>query len=196
MKKLTTILGIAAVAATTATAAFAAPVDVREARAEAKATAGAASEKASPGRPPAASPSIVDIAVAVSGGASAGQPDGNMNDFDTLVSLVVQYPDILSALSSKGQYTVFAPTDAAFAALFAVVDPSTLTAAQIKNILLFHVAHGSRDAADVTSSTQIRMLNGDFAAVSGATIDGANIVAVNIFASNGVIHVVDKVLLP
>ncbi len=144
---------------------------------------------ASPGRPD-ASPSIVDVAVQVNtSGPYAGQ-------FDTLLALVTQYPDLVETLDSKGQYTVFAPTDAAFADLFAAVDPASLSAAQVKDVLLYHVAFGSRDAADVTSSSQIRMLNGDFAEVDGATIDGADIIVTDVFADNGVIHAVDAVLLP
>lgn len=99
-------------------------------------------------------------------------------------------------LDSRGQYTVFAPTDAAFAALFAAVPPDTLTAGQVEEVLRYHVAVGSRDASAVTSSQQLRMLNGDFAEIDGTAIDGANIAVTNVFATNGVVHVVDAVLLP
>ena len=153
------------------------------------AVAAVAVSPASAGRP-AASGSIVDTAVAANAsGPYAGQ-------FDTLIALLTMYPDLVQTLDSRGQYTVFAPTDGAFAALFAVVNPATLTSAQIKDILLYHVAHGRRDAADVVSSAQIRMLNGDFAAVNGATIDGQPIVVTDIQTSNGIIHAVGGVLLP
>jgi uncharacterized surface protein with fasciclin (FAS1) repeats len=169
MKRIIVALALVALAAMSAPAALAAPN--------------------SPSRP-AASPSIIDVAVAVnSDGPYAGQ-------FDTLIGLVTQYPDLVRTLSTKGQYTVFAPTDDAFARLFAVVDPASLTEQQVKDVLLYHVANGRRDAAQVTSSTQIRMLNGSFADVDGATIDGANIIVTDVFADNGVIHVVDSVLLP
>lgn len=138
---------------------------------------------------PAPAPTIVDIAAA---------PDG---EFDTLTELVVQL-DLVGALSQRGQLTVFAPTDAAFEASLGLtpdlVDDAIAAfgADTVRDIVLFHVAKGARYAADVVGSSQIRMLNGDFAEVDGATIDGASIIATDIVASNGVIHVVDAVLLP
>jgi uncharacterized surface protein with fasciclin (FAS1) repeats len=63
-------------------------------------------------------------------------------------------------------------------------------------VLAYHVAPGFRDSGDVLASDQIRMLNKQFADVEGATIAGANIVDVDIVARNGVIHVVDAVLVP
>ena len=79
-----------------------------------------------------------------------------------------EQPGGLATLSEKGQYTVFAPTDAAFAAIG--VDSSNCAAAAstpaVTNILLYHVAKGRRDAADVTTSSQIRMLNGEFTRIS------------------------------
>lgn len=181
MRKLVASLAIAAIALLSGSAAFAAPRPPAQA-------ASVSSAADTPGRP-AASPSIIDVTLAVNAsGPYAGQ-------FDTLIALVTMYPDLVSTLSSKGQYTVFAPTDAAFDALFAVVDPASLSSDQIEDVLLYHVTRGARDAADVTSSSQIRMLNGDFAQVSGATIDGAGII-IDVFAGNGVIHVVDAVLLP
>jgi uncharacterized surface protein with fasciclin (FAS1) repeats len=148
---------------------------------------------AAPGnRPTAPSPNIVDTAIAVnSSGTYAGQ-------FDVLLCLVTQYPDIVSTLSQRGQYTVFAPVDAAFAELGITTANCAANngSAAVKNILLYHVTVGARDAADVTSSTRIRMLNGQFAAVDGATIDGQNIIVTDVRATNGIIHAVDGVLLP
>ena len=146
-------------------------------------------------RPPAASPSIVETAIAVNGSAHAGA-------FDTLICLVANNPDVLATLSEKGQYTVFAPTDAAFALIG--VDSTNCAAAAstpaVTNILLYHVAKGRRDAADVTSSSQIRMLSGSFTRVSAAGgsyfVNDSRIIATDVFASNGVIHAIDKVLLP
>jgi uncharacterized surface protein with fasciclin (FAS1) repeats len=148
--------------------------------------AGAATSADAAGRP-AADGSIVDVALAV---------NAQTHQFDTLIALLTRYPDLVQVLDSRGQYTVFAPTDDAFAALFAVVDPATLTSDQVRDILLYHVAHGRRDAADVVSSSRIRMLNGDFASVAGASIDGQPIVLTDVMASNGIIHVVGGVLLP
>lgn len=147
-------------------------------------------------RPAAASPSIVETAIAVNAsGAHAGA-------FDTLICLAANNPAVLAALSQKGQYTVFAPTDAAFETIG--VDGSNCAAVAstpaVTNILLYHVAKGRRDAAAVTTSTQIRMLNGDFTRISasggGYFVNDAQIIVTNVFASNGVIHAIDKVLIP
>lgn len=142
---------------------------------------------------PAKSPTIVDVAIAVnSDGPFAGS-------FDTLIAAVLAAdPAVVTTLSSNGQYTVFAPTDAAFGDLGLDADNiGSLPQDALTNILLYHVAKGERYAADVVSSSQIRMLNGDFAMVDGATIDGANIIVTDVDApTNGIIHVVDAVLLP
>lgn len=146
---------------------------------------------------PAESPSIVEFAIAANtSGAYAGQ-------FDTLIfALGAADPVVIETLSGKGQFTVFAPTDDAFAKLPAdvlaavVADQELLT-----DILLYHVAKGERYAADVVASDQIRMLNGDFADVEvndmGAYIDGAKIIVTDLDTpTNGIIHAVDTVLLP
>ena len=145
-------------------------------------------------RPAAASPSIVETAVAVNAsGAYAGA-------FDTLICLVSNNQAVLDLLSQKGQYTVFAPTDAAFAAIGVTGANCAAVAPSVTGILAYHVANGRRDAADVISSTQLRMRNGEFAAVTSANgsyfVDGAKIIVTDVFASNGVIHAVDSVLLP
>ena len=142
---------------------------------------------------PAKSPTIVDVAIAVnSDGPFAGL-------FDTLIAAVLAAdPAVVTTLSSNGQYTVFAPTDAAFGDLGLDADNiGSLPQDALTNILLYHVAKGERYAADVVTSSQIRMLNGDFAMVDGATIDGANIIVTDVDApKNGIIHVVDAVLMP
>lgn len=145
-------------------------------------------------RPAAADPSIVQTAIAVnSSGPYAGQ-------FDTLICLVANNPAVLNLLSQKGQYTVFAPTDAAFAQIGITGSNCAAVAPTVTNVLAYHVAHGRRDAADVVSSTQIRMLNGQttsIAAAGGAYyVNNAKILVTDVFASNGVIHAIDHVLLP
>ena len=145
-------------------------------------------------RPAAADPSIVQTAIAVnSSGPYAGQ-------FDTLICLVANNPAVLNLLSQKGQYTVFAPTDAAFAQIGITDSNCAAVAPTVTNVLAYHVAHGRRDAADVVSSTQIRMLNGQttsIAAAGGAYyVNNAKILVTDVFASNGVIHAIDHVLLP
>ena len=170
MKKLIVILlAVAAVAAPTATAATGQ-------------------------RPTAADSSIVQTAIAVnSGGPYAGQ-------FDTLICLVAHNPAVLGLLSQKGQYTVFAPTDAAFAQIGVTDSNCAAVAPSVTNVLAYHVAHGRRDAADVVSSTQIRMLSGQSTSISAAGgsyyVNDAKILVTDVYASNGVIHVIDHVLLP
>ena len=141
---------------------------------------------------------IVKTAIAVnSSGPYAGA-------FDTLIELVVKL-DLAGPLSQRGQLTVFAPTDAAFAATFKALGVATVDEAiaalgkpALTDIVLYHVAKGNRDATSVLVSSQIRMLNGDFAKVNAAagTIDGAPIIVTNVPASNGIIHAVGAVLLP
>jgi uncharacterized surface protein with fasciclin (FAS1) repeats len=137
---------------------------------------------------------IVDIAVA----ASKAEP----GEFKTLVAAVLAAdPAVLATLSTQRQLTVFAPTDAAFAELgytpesIAKVDKAALT-----QILLYHVAPGARYAADVVTSSQIRTLERGFLEVSlmgeDAYVNDSKIIATDIKATNGVIHVIDAVLLP
>jgi uncharacterized surface protein with fasciclin (FAS1) repeats len=145
-------------------------------------------------RPAAADPSIVQTAIAVnSSGPYAGQ-------FDTLICLVANNPAVLGLLSQKGQYTVFAPTDAAFAQIGVTGSNCAAVAPTVTNILAYHVAKGRRDAADVVSSTQIRMLNGRTTSISAAGgsyyVNDAKIIVTDVFASNGVIHAIDHVLIP
>lgn len=136
---------------------------------------------------PAAKPNIVQTAVA------AGQ-------FKTLVKLVKQ-AGLAGALQGKGPYTVFAPTDAAFAK----VPKSTLAAltkdkAKLRAVLLYHVANGKLTAAKVLKLRSIKTLNGQSLKVrvnhGTVTVGGARVIKANIGASNGVIHVINKVLIP
>ena len=145
-------------------------------------------------RPAAATPSIVQQAVALN---ASGPYAGS---FDTLICLVSNNPAVLDTLSQKGQYTVFAPTDAAFSAIGITSSNCAGAASAVTGVLLFHVAHGRRDAAAVISSTRIRMLNKQFTTISSSSgtyyVNNAQILATDVFASNGVIHAIDTVLLP
>ncbi len=136
---------------------------------------------------PAAKPNIVQTAVA------AGQ-------FKTLVKLVKQ-AGLAGALQGKGPYTVFAPTDAAFAK----VPKATLAAlakdkAKLRAVLLYHVASGKLTAGKVVKLHSIKTLNGQSLKVrvnhGTVTIGGAQVIKANIGASNGVIHVINQVLIP
>jgi uncharacterized surface protein with fasciclin (FAS1) repeats len=140
-----------------------------------------------------AGPTIVETAVAANAsGPLAGQ-------FDTLISLVTTY-GLADTLNGNRQFTVFAPTDAAFDKLFAVVDPSTLTAKQIVGILKYHVAPGRKLSGAVLAADSIKTLNGGSLTPSvqggAAYVNDAKIIAADIRTSNGIIHVIDAVLLP
>ena len=131
-------------------------------------------------------------------------------NFDTLVAAVIK-TDLVDTLNGNRMFTVFAPTDAAFDAaaeallgegatgmeLVDILDKATLT-----QILLYHVSPGERFSGDVVTADKIRMMNKDFTYVDGLSIVGngssANLVLplIDIDASNGVIHVIDFVLLP
>ena len=140
---------------------------------------------------------IVDVALAA---------NAESGEFSILIAaLQAADPAVLQTLGGKGQFTVFAPTDAAFVAL---LNELHLTAEQllsnqalVTQVLLYHVARGNRDSAEVLASSRIRTLNGGFLYQSGGVLTDANgrvanIVAVDIKASNGVIHVIDRVVLP
>lgn len=160
--------------------------------------------------PAAPSPATGSASVSPASGSSAlptiaGIATSN-SGFSTLVAALAK-ANLVSTFSGDGQFTVFAPTNAAFdalaralgfadgPALVAGVDVATLTA-----ILQFHVTLGSRDAQSVLSSGQLRMLDGNTAAISvtdaGAFIEKAKITATDIRASNGIVHVIDAVILP
>ena len=135
-----------------------------------------------------ARPNIVEIAVA----------DGR---FTTLVA-AVQAAGLVDALSGEGPLTVFAPTDDAFAALPAgTVEGLLNDIPALTNILLYHVVSGKAMAADVVGLSSVTTLQG--ADISIAVRDGGvflndtvQVIITDIEASNGVIHVIDAVLLP
>ena len=105
-----------------------------------------------------------------------------------------------ATLGSKGgQYTVFAPTNDAFATLIGALGEQTVLSCDVlPTVLAFHVTRGRHTSTSVLSHESIRMLSGERAAVEGTSIAGAplNLGLVNISASNGIVHVVDGVLLP
>ena len=131
---------------------------------------------------------IVETAVAAGG-------------FETLVAAVTA-ADLAGALSGEGPFTVFAPTDEAFAALpegtveALLADPS----GDLTQILLYHVLGMKAMAADVSDGLEVETLQGSPVtfSISGddVMINGAKIIAFDIEASNGVIHVIDTVITP
>ena len=133
-------------------------------------------------------PSVVDIAIA------------NEN-FSTLVSAVVK-AGLVDALSGEGPFTVFAPTNAAFDALFAelgIAGIDDLTAEELTPILLYHVVSGNVLSTDLANGEVPTLKEGSSITVdlsSGVMINESNVVAADVQGANGVIHVIDKVLLP
>jgi uncharacterized surface protein with fasciclin (FAS1) repeats len=123
---------------------------------------------------------------------SAGQ-------FTTLASLLTK-AGLAKTLATGGPYTVFAPTDAAFAK----VPKATLASlaknkAKLRAVLLYHVVKGSYPAAKVASSMKLTTLEGAPLAITtmgGVKVGGASVIKANVRASNGVIHVINRVLLP
>lgn len=122
-------------------------------------------------------------------------------DFENL-ALAVQTAGLEETLSSDGPFTVFAPADEAFEALPEGTLPSLLENTEaLSEVLLYHVASGKLMAADVMNQTEIpTLLEGASLAVNvtdaGVTIEGVAILQTDIVASNGIIHVIDAVLIP
>jgi uncharacterized surface protein with fasciclin (FAS1) repeats len=120
--------------------------------------------------------------------------------FKTLASLL-QKAGLAGALQAKGPYTVFAPTDAAFAK----VPKATLASlakdkAKLRAVLLYHVVKGKVTAAQAMKFRSAKTLNGKSLSirVSGGKVlvGGATVTRADVTASNGVIHVINKVLIP
>ena len=121
-------------------------------------------------------------------------------DFDTLVELV-QTAGLAETLQGEGPFTVFAPTDEAFAALPAdVLDALAADPEMLQSVLLYHVIPGRLIAALISDGKEVATAEGSnvlFSFVDGIKqVNGATIVAKDIQASNGVIHVIDSVMLP
>jgi uncharacterized surface protein with fasciclin (FAS1) repeats len=138
---------------------------------------------------PAEAADIVDTAVAA-------------DDFETLVA-AVQAAGLVETLKGEGPFTVFAPTDAAFAALPEGTVESLLEEEnrdQLTAILTYHVVPGAVTAADVVGLDTAETVQGDTIdiTVDGDTVmvDGATVVQADIMTDNGVIHVIDQVIMP
>ncbi len=107
-----------------------------------------------------------------------------------------------ATLAAGGPFTVFAPTDAAFAALPAgTLNTLIANPAQLAQALLFHVANGQVLSTQLTNGQNITTLRAGARPLvinltGGAKVDNANVVAADVRALNGVVHVIDAVLLP
>jgi uncharacterized surface protein with fasciclin (FAS1) repeats len=123
-------------------------------------------------------------------------------DFKTLVA-AIEAAGLVETLKGKGPFTVFAPTDAAFAKLPAgtledLLKPENKD--KLTAILTYHVVAGKIMSADIAGKTEmVETVEGDkltVDAMKGVKIDNATVTSADIEASNGVIHVIDTVLLP
>ena len=120
---------------------------------------------------------------------------------DSLVAGVIQ-AELLTTLQSDGPFTVFAPTDQAFAD--AGIDLAALNTTEGKqtlaDILLYHVLAGEVPDANVTDCLSVNTVNGNplsfTVGTSGVMVNGANVTATDVATSNGIIHIIDKVLTP
>jgi uncharacterized surface protein with fasciclin (FAS1) repeats len=119
--------------------------------------------------------------------------------FKTLVA-AVQAAGLVETLSGPGPFTVFAPTDDAFAKLPAgTVEGLLKDIPKLTSILTYHVVSGKVTAADVMKLTTAKTVQGQNVSIdtkAGVKIDGATVVKADVMADNGVIHVIDAVILP
>ena len=134
----------------------------------------------------AAEKNIVDTAI------SAGS-------FKTLVT-AIKKAGLVETLKGKGPFTVFAPTDAAFAKIpKAQLDALLADKAMLTRVLTYHVVAGKVMAADVKAGS-VKSVEGENLTITtdngGVQVDKANVVKTDIIASNGVIHVIDSVMIP
>ena len=132
---------------------------------------------------------IVDTAVAA-------------GSFGTLAKALAA-ADLVDTLKGAGPFTVFAPTDAAFAKLPAGTVESLLkpeNKAKLRRILTYHVVPGKVMAADVVRMQSAKAVSGDTITVAAkggtVTVDNARVVKTDIVAGNGIIHVIDTVIMP
>ena len=128
---------------------------------------------------------IVDTAVAA-------------GDFKTL-AVALEKAGLIDTLKGKGPFTVFAPTDAAFAKVPKKdLDALLADKSKLASVLTYHVVPGTVMAKDVKAG-KVKTVQGSDLTLStsnGVKVDGANVVKTDIVADNGVIHVIDSVILP
>jgi len=149
--------------------------------------------------------------VAMTGAGLIAREEGRKDIVDTAVAAgsfttlakALQAAGLVDTLKGKGPFTVFAPTDEAFAKLPAGTVEDLLkpeNKAKLQAILTYHVVPGKVMASQVTGLTSAKTVNGKSLSVSvkdgGVKIDDANVVKTDIVTSNGVIHVIDSVVLP
>lgn len=133
-----------------------------------------------------ASGSIIDTAI-------------NAGNFSTLIE-AIKVAGLVETLEGSGPYTVFAPSDEAFAKLPVKIREALIGDKDaLAELLTYHVIPGEVTAADVARLDSAKTVQGSAISVdssNGVTVDGASVVTADIRASNGIIHVIDSVLIP
>ncbi|MBV8887144.1 MAG: fasciclin domain-containing protein [Chroococcidiopsidaceae cyanobacterium CP_BM_RX_35] len=124
----------------------------------------------------------------------------NAGSFNTLVT-AVKAAGLVDTLKQPGPFTVFAPTDDAFAKLPAgTVDSLLKDIPQLKKILTYHVVSGKVTAADVVKLTSANTVEGSSVNINASNgvvkVNAATVVTPDVTADNGVIHIIDSVLIP
>lgn len=121
----------------------------------------------------------------------------------TVLEAAVLAADLAGALSAEGPFTVFAPTDAAFTALMEALEISAeelLAFEGLTDVLLYHVVEAQALAADLSDGQEITTVQNDFVTISvnsmGVFVNQAMVIIADIMADNGVVHVIDAVLVP
>lgn len=152
---------------------------------------------------------LVGVAAGASNAAAADVPSKDIvetavaaGSFTTLAK-ALDAAGLVQTLKGKGPFTVFAPTDEAFAKLPAGTLETLLkpeNQAKLKRILTYHVVPGRVMAADVVKLRSAKAVSGDTIDIAthgaGVTVDKAHVVKTDIAATNGVIHVIDAVIIP
>ena len=166
------------------------------------ACAPAATPTAAPTDEPTPAPTATEIVIPVTAPLSIVDLASADGRFTTLIA-AVKAAGLVDTLSGEGPFTVFAPTDEAFAKLAAGTVEDLLKPENkdlLVKILTYHVLAGNYAAADVSSMTESKTVQGnpvDFAAKNGNVfVNDAQVVAADVMASNGVIHAIDTVLMP
>jgi uncharacterized surface protein with fasciclin (FAS1) repeats len=148
------------------------------------------------------------LAVSVAAPARAAEPKAKdivdtavaAGSFNTLAT-ALKAAGLIETLKGKGPFTVFAPTDDAFKKLPAgTLEKLLADKAQLTKVLTYHVVSGKVMAADVVKLSEAKTVEGSMVKITvangGVKVNDANVVKTDVGASNGVIHVIDSVILP
>ena len=123
----------------------------------------------------------------------------NAGKFNTLLK-AVETADLVKILKSPGPYTVFAPTDDAFAKLpEGTLDSLLADLPKLKKVVTYHVAFGDVRSDDLMQIDEAETVEGSVVAIEsadGIKVNGANVLETDILTDNGVIHIIDAVLMP